>query len=89
MGEVEFHARLLFDVGIGVELGAIVGGDGFKGQLALFDEMKNSSVGLLCGSGFQFADEHIARLAFDEGHDAVFITPAHDGIDLPVALGAA
>ena len=31
MSEIEFHARYSFDIGVGVELCAIVGGDGFEG----------------------------------------------------------
>ena len=67
-----------------MEFGAVVSSDGPHAGSLAFDHFYDATVELGGCSGFQLADEGVARFSFDHGHDTVAVTGADDGIDLPV-----
>ena len=83
--EIELRASLALDISKLMELGAVIDGDGSDAALLLFDELDDAPIELFGRSGPQLSDDGIKRFAFDEGYDAVRISPTHDGVALPVA----
>jgi len=84
-GEVEACPGFVFNGSVGVELGAVVGGDGFDfGSLAL-NERDDLSIELIGGARAQLSDDEVLGFAFDQGDDAVPVMSAHDGVGLPMA----
>ena len=72
-----------------VELGAVVGGDGFESLRMAAHETHRAAIGVFLRSGSELADHDVAGFAVDDGDEAVVITLADDGVDLPVTdLGA-
>ena len=88
-GEVELELSGLFDLFIGMELGAIVGGDGAKWSTVFFHEVDRAPGSFGSGACSQFADEHESGFAFHDADDAMLAGMADDGVDFPVTfLGA-
>ena len=87
-GEEEANAGGLLDVLIAVKFGAVVGGNRFDAVTEGMDERDHASVQGFFGSVLELADDEIAGLAFDQGHDAILGAVPHDGIDFPMADGA-
>ena len=83
--EEEADAGGALELSVIVELGAVVGGDGFEQRWVAAHEPQSPSIGVLFGSGSELADEDVAGFALDEGQEAVLIAGADDGVDLPVA----
>src|SRR5574337_857611 len=89
VGEIEAHACLLFDAFVVMELGAVVGGDGLEAP-SMFANQPHSAFGQFgLAAVSQFADQGVAGLAFDQGHDAILAAGAHHGVDFPVCGFAA
>src|SRR5574337_1149103 len=89
VGEVEAHAGLCLDLFVVVELGAVVGGEGLEAP-SMFANQPHSALGQFGLAAIrQFADQGVAGLAFDQGHDAVLAAGAHHGVDFPVSGFAA
>ena len=83
--EVEARTDFVFDSGVGVELGAVIGGDGFdRGPLAL-DERNDLPIELIGGTRAQLSDDDVFGLTLNQGDDAVPVMGAHDGVRLPMA----
>ena len=83
-GEVDWYASELFDVSVAVELGAVVGGDGFEQRGVAVDELEKAVVEGRGGAIGEFPDQNTARQSLDEAEDAVLAARADDGIHLPV-----
>jgi hypothetical protein len=83
-GEVEAGAGLVFEVGVAVELGSVVGGDRANGQIRVRDQGDRGSVELGDGTGVELSDHEMSGGSLDEGDDAG-LSVADDGVDLPVS----
>ena len=87
--EVEGNAGGSLEQRVVVELGAVVGRDGFESLRMPAHETHRSVIGVFLRSGSELTDHDVAGFAVDDGDEAVLITLADDGIDLPVTdLGA-
>lgn len=75
----------MLDEFVVMELGAIIGGDGFEVFGESAHQLEGSGIGLLLGTGLELADEQVPGSSLDEADDAVFGVLADDGVDLPVA----
>ena len=84
MGEVEGHLSSGFDVGIAMELSAVVGGDGSEPRPVLLDQLNGPGRGLLLGARGELADQRIAAFALHQRHDAVAGALAQHRVDLPM-----
>lgn len=79
-GEVEARTGFLFDGGVGVELCAVVCGDGSDcGSFAL-DESDDRSIELGGGARTQLSDDDVLGLSLDQGDDAVPVVGTHNGV---------
>ena len=87
-GDVEANAGGVFDILVPVEFGAVVGGNRFDAVTEGMDEWDHASVQGFFGSVLELADDEVAGLAFDQGHDAILGAMPHDVIDFPMADGA-
>ena len=83
-GEVDRYASELFDVSVAVELGAVVGGDGFEQRGMAVDELEKAVVEGCGGAIGELSDQNTARQSLDEAEDAVLAARANDRIHLPV-----
>ncbi len=88
-GEVEAHTGFVFDVAVGVEFGAIVGGHGFHLSRLAIDEFNDFSIQFGGGARAELADDDVFGLSLDHGDDAVAVIGADDGIGFPVAEAGA
>src|SRR5262245_22255939 len=87
--EEEANAGRTLKLNVVVELGAVVSGDGLEALRVPTHEPQSPSIGMFFGSRSEFADQDVTGFAVDEGHEAVLIPRADDGVDFPVAnLGA-
>ena len=84
-GEVEARAGFVFDSGVGVEFGAVVGGYGFDCGLLALDERNDLSIELIGGTRAQLSDDDVFGLTFDQSDDAVPVMSAHDSVRFPMA----
>ena len=64
--EVEGDAGGVLDRGVVVELGAVVGGDGFEQPWVAAHEAQGALVGVLFGSRSELADEDVTGFSVDE-----------------------
>jgi len=88
-GEVERHTGRALELCVVVELGTVVGGDGFEALRMAAHEAHRAVIGVLLSTGSELADDDVAGFTVDNGDETVLITLANDGIDLPVTdLGA-
>lgn len=85
IGEVESDTGLVFDMLIGMELGAVVGGNCCEGALLATDKLNDFLIELGGGPGSELPDEEVFGFSFDDGDDAVVIVGAKDGVDFPMA----
>jgi len=83
-GEVEAGVGGPLDVGVSMELSAVVGGDGVHGSRLSLDQLDGSAAQLLGRACLEFSDLEVSGLAFDEGHDAGLAVAEH-GVCLPMA----
>jgi len=83
--EEEANACGTLELSVVVELGAVVCGDSYEALRVPTHEAQSPSIGVLLGSRSELADEDVTGFAFDDGHEAVVIALADDGVDLPVA----
>lgn len=84
-GEVEGGAGGSFDLGVTVELGPVINGDGLEKSGMSADELDDATVRGSDRAGAELADKRAAGYAFDETDHAVTIKRADDRIHLPVA----
>jgi hypothetical protein len=84
-GEVERSAGGSLDGRVVVELGSVIGSDGFESLRMPTHEAHGTAIRMLFGSSSELADEDVAGLAVDDGDEAVVIALADDGVDLPMA----
>ena len=87
--EVEARAGFVFDGGVGVELGPVVGGDSSDFRSFALDEGDDLSIELVGGARAQLADDDVLGFTFDEGDDAVPVMSAHDSVRFPMAEAGA
>ena len=83
-GEVEGDTGRALELCVVVEFGAIVSGGGFEALRMAAHETHGALIGVFLGTSSELADHDVAGLAVDDGDEAVVITLANDGIDLPV-----
>src|SRR6185503_13451862 len=87
--EVERDTGRALELCVVVELGTVVGGDGFEALRMPAHEAHRTLISVFLGTSSELANHDVAGLAVDDGDEAVLITLADDGIDLPVTdLGA-
>lgn len=69
--KVEEDSGPAFDLLVGMELGAVVGGDGLESPGVLHNKSDGPLVQFFLGAGPELADQHIAGSSLDEGHHTV------------------
>ena len=63
--------------------------DGFESLRVPTHETRRTPIGVFLGASSELADHDVTGFAVDDGDEAVLITLADDGVDLPVTdLGA-
>jgi hypothetical protein len=67
--EEEANSGCTLDLNVVMELGAVVGGDGFETLRVPTHEAQGPSIGVLFGSRSELADQDVPGFAFDESHD--------------------
>ena len=83
-GEVEGNAGGSLELRVVVELGAVVRRDGFESLRMPAHEAHRTAIRMLLGTSSELADHEVTGFAVDDGDEAVLITLADDGVDLPV-----
>ena len=83
-GEVDEGAGGTLDVLVGVELGAVVEGEGVGGSRGVVDELDGAAVEGLGGTVGELAEQDEAGTTVDEGEDAGASRAAEDGVALKV-----
>lgn len=83
--EVEAHIPLLLDLGIAMELGAVIRGEGLEQPWCPLDDLVQPLVEAVDGAVVELADEGQPGAAFDQADGTVKRAGACDRIDLPVA----
>ncbi len=83
-GEVEAGVGGALDVGVAVEFGAVVGGDGAYGVGLAQDQLDGASAELLGGPRVELSDLDVSGFSFDEGDDAGLAVAEHS-IGFPVS----
>lgn len=87
-GEIEGDAGGFFNLVIGMELGAVVGGDGLESPGVLHNKSDGPLIQFFFGAGLELPDQHEACAALDQRNDTVQ-GASHDGVDLPVTAAGA
>jgi hypothetical protein len=87
--KVKLHAGGGFYFLIAVELGAIVCRDSLEDRSVLPDQTDDPLVQLRCRPVGQLSNHGVPGFALYQGHNAIFVTFAHNRVDFPMALGAA
>src|SRR5262245_24331410 len=79
--EEEANGGRKLKLNVVVELGAVYCGDGLEALRVPTHEPQRPSIGMFFGSRSEFADQDVTGFAVDEGHEAVLIPRADDGVD--------
>src|SRR4029077_4912307 len=74
--EVERDARGALELYVVVELGAVVGGDGFESLWMTADETQRTAIRMFFRSRSELADREVASLAIDDRDEAMVIALA-------------
>jgi len=81
--KVESRVGGALDVGVPVEFGAVVGGDGVHGSGLSLDQLDGAVAQLLGGPCVELSDLHVSGLSFHEGQHAGLAVAEH-GVGLPM-----
>ncbi len=86
-GEVELNTGFSLNVFVAMEFRAIVGSDRLNAFPMALDNLQQSGVKLVGGSGFELADEGVSCFSFDQGDDTIPASLGEHGVDFPMPEG--